>query len=217
MMPIVLRDMTLDIYKGEYVAFTGHSGCGKSTVLKLLMCMYPPDGGDLTIVEKDGSILPLTASYRRLFAYVPQGNQLMNGTIREIVSFSDIKKADEQRIHEALRIACASEFISDLKDGIDTLLGERGTGLSEGQMQRIAIARALYSKAPILLLDEATSALDGATEERLLINLRDLTDKTVIIVTHRPAALAICDRILQFTENGIIEVNKEMITQVNIM
>ena len=205
-MPVVLRDLTLSISKGEYVAFTGHSGCGKSTVLKLLMCMYLPDGGKLTITEKDGSILPLTALYRRLFAYVPQGNQLMNGTIRDIVSFSDDGEADEQRISEALKIACAEEFLADLKDGIHTLLGERGTGLSEGQMQRIAIARALYSDAPILLLDEATSALDAATEEKLLVNLRELTDKTVIVVTHRPAALAICDRVLQFTEDGVKEV-----------
>ena len=204
-MPVVLRNLSLKIRRGEYIAFTGQSGCGKSTVLKLLMCMYPPDRGTLTIVEKDGSVLPLTSSYRHLFAYVPQGNQLMNGTIREIVTFSDADEADEARIRKALQIACADEFVSELKDGSDTLLGERGTGLSEGQMQRIAIARALYSKAPILLLDESTSALDAETEEKLLINLRNLTDKTVIIVTHRPAALAICDRVLRFTENGVEE------------
>ena len=202
-MPVVLQDLSLTVQKGEYVAFTGHSGCGKSTVLKLLMCMYQPDGGELTVLEKGGSCYPLTASFRRLFAYVPQGNQLMNGTIREIVSFADDGAADEGRIRKALHIACADEFIAELSDGTNTLLGERGTGLSEGQMQRIAIARALYSEAPILLLDEATSALDAATEEKLLCNLRKLTDKTVIIVTHRPAALAICDRVLTFTEDGV--------------
>lgn len=206
--PVVLRNLSLEIRKGEYLAFTGHSGCGKSTVLKLLMCMYPPDSGTLTIKEKDGNILPLTASYRRLFAYVPQGNQLMNGTIRDIVSFADEGGTDERRMNEALHIACADEFVSELKDGVGTLLGERGTGLSEGQMQRIAIARALYSNAPVLLLDEATSSLDAATEEKLLFNLRKLTDKTVIIVTHRPAALQICDRVLQFTEDSVRKIEK---------
>ena len=169
------------------------------------MSLYPLDGGTRDILLTDGTILPLTAEYRRLFAYVPQGNQLMTGTIREIVSFAEEGEADETRIREALRIACAEDFVEELEDGIDTRLGERGTGLSEGQMQRIAIARALYSQSPVLLLDEATSALDGATEEKLLFNLRNLTDKTVIIVTHREAALAICDRVMEFGENGVTE------------
>ena len=205
-MPVVLNNLTLAIRKGEYVAFTGHSGCGKSTVLKILMSMYPLDGGTKTILCRDEVEIPLTAEYRRLFAYVPQGNQLMNGTIREIVSFSEAGKVDEARLVQALRIACADEFVQELEKGTETLLGERGTGLSEGQMQRIAIARALYSEAPILLLDESTSALDAKTEENLLSNLKHMTNKTVIIVTHRPAALAICDRILHFTESGVHEV-----------
>ena len=205
-MPIVLNDLTLSIRKGEYVAFTGHSGCGKSTVLKILMSMYPLDSGTKTILCRDEAEIPLTAEYRRLFAYVPQGNQLMNGTIREIVAFSETGKVNEARLEQALRVACADEFVQELEKGTETLLGERGTGLSEGQMQRIAIARALYSEAPILLLDESTSALDAKTEEDLLSNLKQMTNKTVIIVTHRPAALAICDRILHFTESGVHEV-----------
>ena len=133
----------------------------------------------------------------------------MSGTIREVVCFADKSELHNyERINNALKIACADEFVSELDDGVDTLLGERGTGLSEGQMQRIAIARAVYSKCPILLLDEATSALDEATERKVLENLRNMTDKTVVIVTHRPAALDICDRILQFTENGVIENGK---------
>ena len=206
-MPVVLENLSIKIRKGEYTAFTGASGCGKSTALKLLMCVMHPDAGTRYYTDKQGENCELTSAYRRLFAYVPQGNYLMSGTIREIVSFAEPDlTSDNERLHHALRIACAEEFVSELEQGVDTLLGERGTGLSEGQMQRIAIARAIYSQSPILLLDEATSALDAATEQHLLENLRTMTDKTVVIVTHRPAALSICDRVLSFTESGIEDI-----------
>lgn len=205
-MPIVLKDISLSIVKGDYVAFTGHSGCGKSTVLKLLMCVYKLDKGERYIKASNGTVTPLSPDHRRLFAYVPQGNHLISGTIRDVVTFAAPEKRDDtKRIDAALRIACADEFINELENGIDTVLGERGTGLSEGQMQRVAIARAIFSESPILLLDEATSALDEQTEKKLLENLRALTDKTVIIVTHRTAVLTICDKIMNFTENGIEE------------
>ena len=208
-MPTVLKNVSVEIGRGQYVAFTGHSGCGKSTVLKLLMCIYKLDGGRRYITDISGNTEELSAKFHRLFAYVPQGNQLMSGTIRDVICFADRSGLhDNERISNALKIACADEFVSELDDGVDTLLGERGTGLSEGQMQRIAIARAVYSKCPILLLDEATSALDEATERKVLENLRNMTDKTVVIVTHRPAALDICDRILEFTENGVTENGK---------
>ena len=198
-LPAVFNGLNLIIRKGEYVAFTGISGCGKSTVLKLLMCLYPLNAGERFLLGADGT-LPLTGKWRRLFAYVPQGNILMNGTIRDVVSFGDSKVKDE-KLNNVLTIACAADFAYNP----DEELGERGSGLSEGQMQRIAIARAIYADAPILLLDEATSSLDEETEKRLLHNLRSLTDKTVIIVTHRKAALSICDRVLHFTENGVEE------------
>ncbi len=199
-MPPVLCNISLTIGRGELVAFTGHSGCGKSTVLKLLMGLYEPDSGERCISIRN-SLKKLDREYQRLFAYVPQGNHLMSGTVREIVSFASPKHAnDDEKIRHSLRVACAEQFVDKLNDGADTLLGERGQGLSEGQMQRLAIARAVFSDRPVLMLDEATSALDSETEERLLRNLRSMTDKTVIIVTHRPAALKICDRIVDFSE-----------------
>ncbi|MBQ3705279.1 MAG: ABC transporter ATP-binding protein [Clostridia bacterium] len=208
-MPVAIRNLSLQIRKGEYVAFTGPSGCGKSTVLKLLMCVLQPDTGSRYFLDAEGRKGNLTAAYRRLFAYVPQGNMLMNGTIRDIIAFGKPEAAaDDAQIRHALEVVSADGFVDSLEQGVDTLLGEHGAGLSEGQMQRIAIARAIFSDSPVLLLDEATSSLDAETEQRLLKNLRRLTDRTVVIVTHRPAALSICDRVFRFTAQGIIEICK---------
>lgn len=199
---LVLSNINMEINKGEYIAFMGLSGCGKSTVLKLLMCLYQIDKGERYLISTNKKE-PLDASWQKLFAYVPQGNYLMSGSIREIVTFADKKKMKEdEKIWQALTIACADEFVYGMDQGIDEMLGERGMGLSEGQMQRLAIARAVFSEHPILMLDECTSALDEETEENLLVNLRNMTDKTVLIVTHRPAVLKICDRTVTFTQNG---------------
>lgn len=194
LMPVVLDGLSLQIRKGEFAAFTGHSGSGKSTVLKLLMSIYPLDGGESYLETREGR-RKLDASWRGLFAYVPQGNELISGSIREIIAFGDPEKMKrEDELWKALRIACAEDFVAALDKGLDSELGESGSGLSEGQMQRIAIARAVFSARPVLLLDESTSSLDSETEKRLLENLRSMTDRTVLIVTHRPAALAICDK-----------------------
>lgn len=189
----------MDIRKGEFVSFTGESGCGKSTAMKLFLSLYALDSGQAYLRGADGQEQPLDATWRGLFAYVPQGNQLISGTIREMLTFWDADlMQQEDRLRAALEVACADGFVYDLPDGLDTVLGERGSGLSEGQMQRLSVARAILSDRPILLLDEATSALDGATEVQLLQNLRAMTDRTVLIITHREAALAVCDREIHF-------------------
>lgn len=191
----ILNDFSFTLHKGECVGFTGPSGCGKSTVLKVLLSLYPITSGKKTIFY-NGKEDELTSKYRHLFSYVPQGNQLMFGTIRDVVTFSNVE--NEEKIWNALKIACASEFVQKLPDGLDTKLKERGSGISEGQMQRLAIARAIYSNRPILLLDEATSALDVNTEKQVLSNLKEMKDITVIIITHRLEALSICTREVQF-------------------
>ena len=193
--PIVIKNFDFEIKTGEFVAFTGPSGCGKSTVLKLLMCLYALDGGERYYVTEGASgeeYHDLTAAMRPIFSYVPQGNQLMSGRIRNVVAFTDGGSAnDDDAVWNALRVACAEEFVRTLPLGLDTVLGERGSGLSEGQMQRIAIARAVFSGRPVLLLDEAT-------KKQLLANLRAMTDKTVIIITHRAETAAVCDREVKF-------------------
>lgn len=196
-MPVVINNISLEIKKGDCVAIVGQSGCGKSTILKILMCIYQIDKGKRLLVGKNGEEKLLNEKWQRLFAYVPQGNFLMTGTIRDVICFADKQNIDEERIKKALKIACADEFVDKLENGIGTTLGENGTGLSEGQMQRIAIARAIYSDNPILILDESTSALDENTEKRLIDNLRKMTNKTIIIVTHRPYALNICDKVIK--------------------
>ena len=198
---VVLDGISLDISKQSITAVTGPSGCGKSTLLKLIMCFYPLDGGERTIRTAEGETA-LDPSWRGLFAYVPQGNQLMSGKIRDVLTFADASVTDTD-IERALDIACASDFMSELPKGLDTVLGERGSGLSEGQIQRLAIARAVLSGHPFLLLDEATSSLDESTEKALLQKLRTLTDRTVVIVTHRLNVLSICDTEIHMDENGL--------------
>lgn len=204
---VVLSNATATIKKGEIVCLTGASGSGKSTLFKLLLNVFTPNDGGLWLDDGKGNKKPLTAKERGLFAYVPQGKFLFSGTIYENLTFFTGEADDmEQRIKNALETACA-EFVWDLPQGLQTPLTEGGGGLSEGQMQRLAVARAILSDRPILLLDEATSALDGETETRLLENVRKFKDKTCLIVTHRPAALAIADRILSVENGKIVEKN----------
>jgi ATP-binding cassette subfamily B protein len=195
----VLQGVTVEGKKGEIVAVVGPSGQGKSTLLKLMLCLYSVDGGNRLLVTAVGE-KPLTAAHRGLFAYVPQGNRIFSGTVREVLTFGDRDVSDDD-IRRALDVA-AADFVGELPQGLDTILGERGMGLSEGQLQRLAVARAILSGHPILLLDEATSALDEGTEARLLENLKRMTDRTVLIVTHRPRVRAISDRVWILREDG---------------
>lgn len=200
----VLESANCEIKKGEIVCLTGASGTGKSTLFKLLLSVYRPTHGEVYLQGKTQE--QLTAVHRGLFAYVPQGNFLFSGTIYEnLTFFSDEtnEKVIDEKLKNALKTACA-EFVWELPEGLNTSLSENGGGLSEGQLQRLAVARAVLSDRPILLLDEATSALDGETEKALLENIKNLQGKTCLIVTHRPAALAIADGILHIENRMII-------------
>lgn len=198
----VLKDVNFTVKSGDFIALTGLSGGGKSTLFLLMLGIYQPLEGSIQFQFENG-VEAAGKRTRKLFAYVPQGNTLFSGTLREnIAMFAE--NSTEEQIWHAAEVACVKEFIAEQPEGLDTVIGERGVGLSEGQAQRIAVARAILSGAPILLLDEATSALDGETEKRLLENIAALKNKTCIIVTHRKAALAICNRCLNL-ENGKIE------------
>ena len=197
---LVLDHVSFEISRGDTIALTGISGGGKSTIFLLMMGIYRPDEGQILFDGNDAN----KTSYRNLFAYVPQGNALFSGTIEENIVFN--QKFDAEKLEQAMRIADAESFIKELPEGVNTVLKENGGGLSEGQIQRIAIARAVYNDAPVLLLDESTSALDEMTEARVLDNIRQLKNKTVLIVTHRKAALNICSRHLEL-EDGRIRQN----------
>jgi len=194
----VIKDMNISIKKGETVVIAGESGSGKSTTVKLMLDILHKNSGEIYMDTEDGKI-PLGSFTRSLFAYVPQGNLILSGTIRENISFA-CENANDEDIIKAAKIAQIWDFIESLENGLDTVLGEKGLGLSEGQLQRISIARAILYDAPILLLDEATSALDGVTEQNFLEAVKELTDKTCIIVSHKKAAFEMCDKVIDFNK-----------------
>lgn len=201
---IILDDTSLSIKKGDFVAITGISGIGKSTLLKLLLGVFKVQSGEIYL-NCSGERVYVDRFTRRLFSYVPQGNMLVSGTIRENLTFINSDATDDE-IQQAIKISCAKQFIDELPKGIDTVIGEKGLGLSEGQVQRLAIARSLLSKSPVLLLDEATSALDENTEKEFLSNLKELNNVSCIIVSHKKAALEICNKKIQIIDGKITEV-----------
>ncbi len=189
----ILSGVSFDVNIGDFIAITGISGGGKSTLFLLMMAAYKPENGEIGFELNDGKYIPVSKETRKAFAYVPQGNYLFSGTLRENVTFWK-EDVNEEELQRALKIACVDEFLTNLPEGLETVIGERGFGLSEGQAQRIAIARAVLSNAPILLLDESTSALDEETELKVLKNIASLDGKTCFLVTHRRAAISFCNK-----------------------
>ena len=194
--------------QGEIVALVGPSGEGKTTMIRLILGLILPQTGDVMLRAANGTQVPVNAETRHLFAYVPQGNTILSGTIAE--NMRTVKEnATDEEIIQALKIACAWDFVGKLPDTIHTEIGERGRGLSEGQSQRIAIARAVLRDAPILLLDEATSALDVATERRVLRNIvQQKPNKTCIVTTHRPSVLNLCQRVYRVVDTKVTELDE---------
>lgn len=197
----VLRDASVLFSKGGLTVITGPSGVGKSTILKLMLAIYKPASGSL-VLETGAGEIPVSRHSRALFSYAPQGNLLLSGTLRDNLLLSR-PEADEEALRQALYVSAMDEYVATLPQGLDTPLGENGAGLSEGQAQRISLARAVLSDAPILLLDEVTSSLDPQTERTVLERICALPGKTCIAVTHRPAALELARHRVHIEEDGI--------------
>lgn len=194
----VLQDFSVRIPKNAMTAIIGTSGKGKSTMMKLLLSLIESEKGKVYF-QMPHEKIPINAGTRSLFAYVPQGNMIFSGSIGENIAFAR-KDATKEEIMKAAEIACLKELIEQLPYGLKTVLKERGSGLSEGQIQRIAIARAVFSDAPILLLDECTSALDEETEKQVLENLQKLKTKTILCISHRPAIPDGCNQVIRLKD-----------------
>ena len=201
--------MNLTARPGEMVALVGPSGVGKTTITRMLLGLVYPKQGEVMLTTAEGETIPVNADTRQWFSYVPQGNSVFSGTIAENLRMVK-SEATEEELQRALELACAWDFVKELPDGLQTNLGEKGKGLSEGQAQRIAIARAILRDAPILLFDEATSALDIDTENRVLSNiLQHKSNKTCVIITHRQSVLNMCHRVYCVKGTAITEIKKE--------
>jgi len=191
----ILQDFSFDFKPGTCSAILGETGAGKTTMIRLLLALLKPQEGQIRIYSKGTDGESLSPLHRINFVYVPQGNTLLSGTLRDNLLLGNPEATDEEMLN-VLHTACA-DFVNDLPEGLDTRFSELGGGLSEGQAQRITIARALLRKGSILLLDEATSALDTDTERQLLHNLLSEEHRTVICVTHRPAVIDYCDQVVR--------------------
>lgn len=191
----VIDHLSFDFRPGTCTAILGETGAGKTTLIRLILALLRPQEGEISLYHADGDGQQLSPRMRCNFVYVPQGNTLMSGTIRDNLLMGSPTASDDE-MYDALHQACA-DFVSQLPDGLDTRCSESGAGLSEGQAQRIAIARALLRNRPVMLFDEATSALDIETERRLLANVLGSRQHTIIFITHRPAVVEYCDEVLR--------------------
>lgn len=209
----VLHNVSLRAERGQIVALVGPSGEGKSTLIRLMLGLISPDSGSACLIDEEGTRFPLGADTRRLFAYVPQGNTVLAGTIAENLRLVN-QEATEEQMEDALKDACAWDFVSALPRGIHSPIGEGGKGFSEGQAQRLAIARALLRRAPVLLLDEVTSALDMETERQVLHNLMN-RGLTCIVATHRPSVLNLCARVYRVSGGDLQILTEEQILSLN--
>ncbi|MBR5774296.1 MAG: ABC transporter ATP-binding protein [Clostridia bacterium] len=197
----VLRGLTFNIPPNSRVGIVGTSGAGKTTFIRLLLSLASPDSGSLKYVDEGGKEETASGSSRRFISYVPQGNTLMSGSVRENLRFGKSDATDEE-MWQALEIVCAADFIRKTPKGLDTVLTEGAGGLSEGQAQRVAIARALLRNKPVLILDEATSALDEGTEAEIFERISAMNDRTCFIITHRSSMLKYCNMILEIGDDG---------------
>lgn len=201
----VFSGVNLTVTPGEFAAFVGPSGGGKTTLLRLLLGLVKPQSGKASLSAK-GKTAEISSATRRIFTYVPQEKAMFSGTVAEMLRLFSPEATDEE-INAALKAACAYDFVAALPEGINTPLGERGAGFSEGQNQRLAIARAVLRKAPVLLLDEATSALDLETERLVLENITALCrGKTLIVMTHRESVLPLCDSVYRISGGKVEKV-----------
>lgn len=201
----VLQAAALSARPGDLVALTGPSGEGKTTMLRILLGLVLPQQGRAELIGESGRRYSISAGTRGAFGYVPQGNSIFVGTIADNLRLTKPDATDAE-LETVLRAACAYEFVQELPGGLYYTVGSRGKGLSEGQAQRIAVARALLRRAPILLLDEATSALDEETEQRMLQNLMESgMVRTCILVTHRPGSKRFCSRSYRVCQGQVRE------------
>lgn len=202
---LVFENADVNIRPGEFTAIVGKSGIGKTTLVRLLMSFTGNREGDISFFNNNGETLPASPDARKFIAYVPQGNTLFSGTIKENVLMGKMD-ATEKEVEDALISAAAYDFVKDLPSGIDTVIGEKGVGISEGQAQRIAIARALIRRASFLILDEATSSLDEKTELRVLEGIRKWQPSpTCLLITHRRSVLKYCDREIMIVDKKLRE------------